>query len=289
MNTSHTERGEICSLRSLHQGQTHCTHLAPHSPESCDPTSPELRNLTRDRRTWKNFILPVRWSGEFFLFVRTTGRIIIPIIIEAVIGVLRVVKHRPAPCSAPVEWERWSDVSQSLDSLLPSSLPSVCLIPSLPPPHTPSPPCTHTLRDGVGIVFAILASQTARLFGYYYFLGGGGCSRCCWCCPQRGGTGRLLGGLLVNLGWPFEPGCAAPVATLGSLGGPGCRGASAPPPPHPRRDKGKRHDVNKSCFKVSTWKLNFESGVQLPTAPRVLPSPCFSPQRGRVAFLFIYF
>lgn len=171
MNTSHTERGEICSLRSLHQGQTHCTHLAPHSPESCDPTSPELRNLTRDRRTWKNFILPVRWSGEFFLFVRTTGRIIIPIIIEAVIGVLRVVKHRPAPCSAPVEWERWSDVSQSLDSLLPSSLPSVCLIPSLPPPHTPSPPCTHTLRDGVGIVFAILASQTARLFGYYYFGG----------------------------------------------------------------------------------------------------------------------
>jgi len=74
-----------------------------HTPRSCDPTIPELRNLPGDGGTWKNFILPVRWSGEFFLFIRTTGRIIIPIIIKAVIGVLRVVKHRPAPCSAPVE------------------------------------------------------------------------------------------------------------------------------------------------------------------------------------------
>lgn len=40
--TLHTEKGgEICPLQCLHQGQTHCTQLAPCSPESCDPTSPE--------------------------------------------------------------------------------------------------------------------------------------------------------------------------------------------------------------------------------------------------------
>lgn len=91
----------------------HTWGKVPHCPECSDPTLPELKILPRDKGTWKNFILPICRSGEFFLFVRTTGRIIIPIIIKAVIGVLCVVKHRPAPCSAPVEWERWSDVSQS--------------------------------------------------------------------------------------------------------------------------------------------------------------------------------
>lgn len=171
-NHEHFKHGEgrksaCCGACAGARPTAHTWGEVPCSPESCDPTIPELRNLPRHGGTWKNFILPVGWSGEFFLFVRTTGRIIIPVIIKAVIGVLRVIKHRPAPCSAPVEWERWSDVSQSLDSLLPSSLPSVCLVPSLPPPHAPSPPCTHTLRDGVGTVFAILASQTAHLLGYY--------------------------------------------------------------------------------------------------------------------------
>lgn len=172
-NHEHFEQGDgaksaCCGACAGARPTAHTWGKVPRSPRSCGPTIPELRNLPRDGETWKNFILPVRRSGEFFLFVRTTGRIIIPIVIKAVIGVLRVVKHRPAPCSAPVEWERWSDVSQSLDSLLPSSLPSVCLVASLPPPHAPSPPCTHTLRDGVGIVFAIFASQTARLLGFFF-------------------------------------------------------------------------------------------------------------------------
>lgn len=292
MSTSNTERGRnpppaVPALGPDPPRTPGERSRAP--PRAVIPPSQSSETSPGDGGTWKNFFLPVRRSGEFFLFVRTTGRIIIPIIIKAVIGVLRVVKHRPAPCSAPVEWERWSDVSQSLDSLLPPSLPSLCLVPSLPPPHAPSPPCTHTLRGGVGIVFAILASQTARLLGYFLVLGGAvvivviavasnGAA-------EPGGWWRME---LANWGWTFEPGCAAPVAPLGSLGGPGWRGASASPP-HPQRDKSKQHDVHKSRFKVSTWKFNFENGVQLPPAPECSPFGFFSPsEAGWLSYLFIF-
>lgn len=56
-------------------------------------------------------------------------------------------------------------------SLLPSPLSvSFPLSPLLTLPLL----CAHTLCDGVGIVFAILAPQTARLLGYYFFFWEGG-------------------------------------------------------------------------------------------------------------------
>lgn len=201
--------------KCAHHGPSPITHTwdeEPHCPTRSDLTVPQLKNPPQGWGTWRNFLLPIRRSGEFLLFVRTTGRVIIAVIIKAVIGVLRVVKHRSAPCSAPVEWERWSDVSQSVGSLLPSSLPSVCLIPSLPPPHSPSPPYTHTLPVGVGIVFAILSSQTARLLGYNYFIsyfwegtGGGGVLLLLLLSPPMGLQSRAGA---AELGWPIAPGCA---------------------------------------------------------------------------------
>lgn len=104
----------------------------------------------------------------------------------------------------------WSerDGVMFLGAWTPSSLLPSPLSVSFPlSPLLTLPPCTHTLRDGVGIVFAILASQTARLLGYYFFnffFWGGGCY-CCYCCCFQwgGGTGRLVtdgaGELGVNL------------------------------------------------------------------------------------------
>lgn len=101
----HGGGGGSVPLRCLRWGQTHCPTWGevPRSPRAVIPPSQSAGASPATGGTWKKFTLPVRRSGEFFLLVRTTGRIIISIVIKAVIGVLRVVKHRPAPRSAPVE------------------------------------------------------------------------------------------------------------------------------------------------------------------------------------------